>query len=169
MSVSMWATVAGFPNYQVSWEGEVVSRARTKVRRLRPSIDSAGYPSVELYRSGDRQRVNVHRLVLEALAGPCPPGMQTRHLDGNKRNNRATNLAWGTPAENAADRARHGTIPCGSRSGSAKLTEARVREILHLYQTTCPNRAALMRQFGVSWSTINRIVQGTTWVRALAG
>lgn len=165
---STWAVVEGFPNYRVSRAGAVVSLYRNRVLRLKPSIDSAGYPSVDLYAAGRRQRVNVHRLVLEAFVGPCPPGMQTRHLDGDRRNNRLENLAWGTPAENAADRARHGTVVCGSRNPAAKLTEAQVREMLHLYRTTCPDRPALAARFGVSWSAVNRIVTGATWGRALA-
>ncbi|WP_439621469.1 HNH endonuclease signature motif containing protein [Gemmata sp.] len=123
---------------------------------------------MELYRAGKRRRVNVHRLILEAFVGPCPLGMETRHLDGDRLNNRLDNLAWGTPAENAADRIRHGTVLWGTRCSSAKLTEAQVREILHLYRTTCPDRPALAARFGVSWSTVNRIVTGATWGRALA-
>lgn len=53
----------------------------------------------------------VHRLVLEAFIGPCPSGMECRHLDGNPSNNRLENLLWGTPLENANDRRRHGTVP----------------------------------------------------------
>jgi hypothetical protein len=52
----------------------------------------------------------VHELVLEAFSEPRPaPWMQGRHLDGLYLNNRAVNLAWGTPAENAQDKIRHGT------------------------------------------------------------
>jgi hypothetical protein len=54
--------------------------------------------------------------------------MQCRHLDGNRSNNRLDNLAWGTPLENGADKARHGTAK-GERNGRAKLTAAKVRRI----------------------------------------
>ena len=51
----------------------------------------------------------VHRLVLEAFVGPCPPGQQCRHLNGIPTDNRLENLAWGTPSEDNFDRIRHGT------------------------------------------------------------
>lgn len=50
----------------------------------------------------------VHRLVLEAFIGPCPPGMECRHLDDNKTHNRLPNLCWGTRIENRADMIRNG-------------------------------------------------------------
>ncbi len=51
----------------------------------------------------------VHRLVLEAFVGPCPPGMVACHYDGNSANNAVSNLRWDTQAGNIADKKRHGT------------------------------------------------------------
>jgi hypothetical protein len=158
--------VRGFPNYFVNHRGEVFSEARTKLRRMKPSIDSAGYPSVELHHEGKSRRRSVHRIVLEAFIGPCPDGHEARHIDGNKRNNRLWNLAWGTPAENAADRIRHGTQLRGEDCPSAKLTADDAREILRLYRNECPHRPALAQRFGVSWATIDRIIRGVTWGHA---
>ena len=49
----------------------------------------------------------VHRMVLEAFVGPCPEGMQCRHLNDVKNDNRLNNLAWGTRKENSADAIRN--------------------------------------------------------------
>lgn len=61
----------------------------------------------------------MHELVLTAHVGPCPPGMECRHLDGDEKNNALSNLVWGTPPEQALDRVRHGTAdqvgPAGKR------------------------------------------------------
>lgn len=38
-------------------------------------------------------------------------------------------LSWKTPSENEADKLVHGTSPRGARCGTAKLTEAEIREI----------------------------------------
>jgi len=54
--------------------------------------------------------VGVHRLVLEAFHRPPRPGEVGRHLDGDPANNDADNLAWGTPKQNAEDRALHDWI-----------------------------------------------------------
>jgi len=74
----------------------------------------------------------VHRLVAEAFLPEPLAGEQVRHLNGDKSDARAENLAWGSAAENAADRNRHGTTARGVRNGFAKLTEGQVREVRRL-------------------------------------
>lgn len=73
----------------------------------------------------------VYRLVLEAFVGPCPAGMEARHLDGDSANDALSNLRWGTKAENADDNRRlgvHGGVP-GERHHAAKITADGVRAI----------------------------------------
>lgn len=41
-----------------------------------------------------------HRLVCEAFNGPPPDGAVCMHMDENSRNNRPSNLKWGTQKEN---------------------------------------------------------------------
>lgn len=50
----------------------------------------------------------VHRLVLEAFVGPCPPGMEACHWNGIPGDNRLHNLRWDTPSANNADILRLG-------------------------------------------------------------
>lgn len=115
-----WRPVVGWEGlYEVSDAGQVRSLPR-RVRGgggshairggrvLRQSSDDQGYRTVSLSNSGTHTG-HVHRLVLEAFAGPMPDGLEVRHLDGNPANNARTNLAYGTGAENWADRRRHGT------------------------------------------------------------
>ena len=48
-------------------------------------------------------------LVVLAFLGPPPfPGAHAAHFDGDKLNNRLSNLRWASPAENEADKRRHG-------------------------------------------------------------
>jgi hypothetical protein len=56
---------------------------------------------------------SMHRLMLETFEGPMPKNKQGRHLDDNKMNWRAANLAWGTTHENNADRVRNGRTTKG--------------------------------------------------------
>jgi hypothetical protein len=51
----------------------------------------------------------IHQLVMRAFVGPCPAGMEVRHLDSNPANNTLPNLAYGTRKENARDRVLNGT------------------------------------------------------------
>lgn len=167
-----WLAVAGYPKYEVSTFGRVRGVPRRVVaghgwreaggKLLRPQPDAAGYPKVALRGEGKITLAYVHRLVLEAFVGPCPPGMEARHRDGNPANNRADNLCWGTHAENIADRRRHGTAPLGERSGTAKLTEAKVREIKQRLAAGA-SQHPLAREFGISRSLIQAIKAGKVW------
>lgn len=116
MTAEEWRTVAGFPDYQVSSVGRVVSYKRQRPRELAGVVGTSGYQKVTL--AGDREKStkHIHVLVCEAFHGPRPEGMWVRHLDGNKGNNAAANLAWGTPAENAADTRKHGTHMNGRKT-----------------------------------------------------
>lgn len=103
-----WREVPGFPGYEVSDQGQVRSFRRYVVPRLlKPGETIWGHLLVVLQRDGGHTR-HIHRLVLESFVGLRPPGMETRHLDGNPKNNRLTNLRWGTRSENSLDRVRHG-------------------------------------------------------------
>lgn len=113
-----WRPVVGYEHgYQVSDLGRVRSIPRVTSRSTLPGgpISPArtgtrrSYLFVHLYGDGTSEQKYVHRLVLEAFVGPCPPGLETRHLNGDSFDNRLSNLRWGTRAENAADRIRHGT------------------------------------------------------------
>jgi hypothetical protein len=109
-----WKVIPGFPGYLVSDLGRVWSRWARGGPRFIGSQQSDGRMSVRLYPYppngvADRpQWFKVHALVLELFQGPRAPGMVARHLDGNHLNNAASNLAWGTRAENNTDSVRHG-------------------------------------------------------------
>src|SRR6185312_11707944 len=104
-----WLPVVGYEAYYaISDWGR--ARSLRKGMILKPSYSNqGGYGLVILTANGNAVGRYIHRLVLEAFVGPCPPGMETRHLDGDPRNCALTNLAWGTSSENKQDQIRHGT------------------------------------------------------------
>jgi hypothetical protein len=113
-----WVAVPGWEGqYEVSDLGLVrsVDRVTTHGRKIKGQILAQSgrrgpYPVVGLYRGGKRvESRTVHSIVAEAFLGPCPPGLEVRHLDGDSRNARADNLEYGTRGENMLDRVRHGT------------------------------------------------------------
>ena len=110
--MTTWLPIPGFTGYEVSDEGQVRSYRKNPAGRLmRPAKNIRNHYRYAMLQSdsGKPTAVHVHRLVLLAFVGPKPDGLQTRHLDGDTENNRLDNLVYGTVAENAADRVRHGT------------------------------------------------------------
>jgi hypothetical protein len=106
-----WRPVSGWVGYEVSDLGQVRSSRRGRVQVLRGGVDPRGYRNVTLFRGArsTKRQVWVHALVIEAFVGPRPEGMQVRHLNGDPTDNRLSNLAYGSPAENVADSFAHGT------------------------------------------------------------
>jgi DNA invertase Pin-like site-specific DNA recombinase len=51
----------------------------------------------------------------------------------------------------------------GERNSQAKLTEPQVQQIRRLYATDGTTQEALAQQFGVTQTTIGRILRGETW------
>ncbi len=105
----------------------------------------------------------VHQMVLRAWVGPPPfKGAMCRHLDGVKTNNSLDNLAWGTSKENHADRELHGSNWRGEHHPSAKLTDAKVREIRRLAKAGMSG-ADIGRKFGISGVSAVRVIRGLRW------
>lgn len=168
--------VVGFEGYFVFDDGEIFTTLRrgrppvgrprvpTEMKRLAFHKDQHGYFRVRLTKNGKLVSSQaVHRLVLEAFVGP--PGVlqnQTRHLNGISTDNRVCNLAWGTAAENTADKIRHGTTRAGSRSPNAKLNEEKVRAIRAL-RSKGRTAMSLVNEFSISRSQIYEICAGKKW------
>ena len=113
-----------YPGYEVTEDGRVFSVSTNwrgyGRRQLTPSPNDDGYPSVRIYVDGNTLSFAVHVLVARAFLPPRPPeAHDVRHLDGDKENSSASNLAWGTQKENAADRERHGRTSRGQEHSVA--------------------------------------------------
>ena len=106
-----WRTIAGFPEYEVSNYGRVISYKGRSPRMIRPEVSKLGYWRFHLYRRGADHPKCAHRLVVEAFIGPSPKGKDfVLHWDGNPQNNHVSNLRWGDARDNFDDAMRHGTV-----------------------------------------------------------
>ena len=125
-----WKTVVVdgeiYENYEVSNMGNVRSLNYNKtgeVQVLKPFVAS-GYLQVSLWKGGKQKMFLVHRLVAYAFIPNDNPTEKTEvnHISEVKTENRADNLEWTTPKQNA----NHGTR--NERSGKARSKKVRCIE-----------------------------------------
>ena len=111
---------------------------------------------------------SVHRLILFAFVGPCPPGMECCHEDGNRLNNKPSNLRWDTHAANCKDRSKHGTQARGERIWKAKLTESQIRSMRSEFESK-PNLPRMIRyqlagqKYGITSDAARHIIARRNW------
>lgn len=168
--MEVWKSVPGASDYEISSEGRLRSyRSHGPHKRTVPKIlKSKRSKRLDSYHnhsffddSGVRVTKNVHLIVAETFLGSRPSDdHQACHNDGDRDNNRLSNIEWKTRLENAADQIKHGTQVRGSKSAKSKLTEAQVAEIKRM---TDRKVADITAKFGISRSTVNSIRSGRTW------
>ena len=170
-----WRPVVGYEGfYEVSSHGRVKSVSRIVKGRRRSPLPiketfrklqkrcESNHLFVNLWKDNREKRKDVHRLVLEAFVGPCPDGMQCRHLNGIACDNKVKNLRWGTVGQNISDKIRHGTMPRGATHWNAVLSEDDVVKIRELKSGGLGN-AQIADVFEVNYMTIYDIVKGRRW------
>lgn len=169
-AVAEYRPVPGFDGYLVGDDGSVLScwergrwhRTTGTWRQMKTPPDDHGYFQVNLYRFGERVHCKVHLLVLLAFVGPPPDGLICRHLNGNQTDNRLTNLAYGTYAENSADTVRHGRTNRGQRCHAAKIT-SEVAISIRQRVAAGELQKHLAAELGLSTSTVCDVVNYRTW------
>lgn len=171
-----WRAAPGFPDHEVSEDGQVRrvvdSRAYKAGYIVRPKPHRRGYLVYCLNNKG----ILAHRLVALAFLGPPPSSRhEVAHEDGTRTNNHWRNLRWKLPADNQADRKRHGTYMAGEQcTWTTKLLDRQVEEIRSRYSADgkpyiggSVTMQALADEYGVSLAQISRVVNGKQ--RAVAG
>jgi HNH endonuclease len=126
--------------------------------RLTGTQTKKGYWQIAIH----GRSIRVNRLIAQLFI-PNPDGYpESQHRDGNKDDNRASNLKWGTQTHNAADRDQHGHTAKGEKNATAKLDDTRVRLILSLRRAGLTLQAIADR-FSVSKKLVLLIVQRKIW------
>lgn len=118
-----WRPVVGAEErYSVSSYGRVRSEDYTITRsngwrqsfsqKIRPlQVHGTGHLAIKIqYVQGALGKPRlVHQLIAESFIGPKPEGMEVRHKNDVKTDNRSSNLEYGTHSQNAFDSVRNGT------------------------------------------------------------
>ena len=162
-----WKPVKGFEGkYIVSNLGNVMSIPRTYTDKLgrEYTIDgftltkqesNAGYENVFF---GSSISKSVHRLVAEAFV-PNPNGFpEVNHIDGDKKNNCASNLEWVTHSENIKHALETGLIADCAKKATPDIVRAIRAEYIpndRKHSTT-----AIAKKYGLSAGYVWKIVSG---------
>lgn len=90
--------IVGFEKwYSVTEDGRIFSHHRDAW--LTPFKVGAGYHRVSLFYHGKSHNKYVHRIVAETFLGPAN-GKEINHKNGDKTDNRVSNLEWVTRSQN---------------------------------------------------------------------
>ncbi|WP_312272267.1 HNH endonuclease [Pseudomonas sp.] len=152
-----------YPMYWIADTGHIISSYKRELLIMKPAYRGLYLAVFMKDMSGQLQGRYIHQVVLEAFHGPRPEGMQGAHLDGDRRNNSFTNLAWVSPQENADHRKLHGTSGKGEKNTMAKLTHDQVLEMREMRKETGLSYKKIAPLFGVTTMTAYRAITGQSW------
>lgn len=88
------------PHYLVSSEGYIISKKRKNAVPLKGRLSANGYLRVYIRVDGKRKDFFIHRLVAEHFLPNPNSFTDVNHIDGDKTNNKVTNLEWCTHSHN---------------------------------------------------------------------
>jgi hypothetical protein len=165
-----WHSIQNFEeSYEVSIFGRIKSlprmaRYRDSIRSvptriLRQTIRNHGYLTVMLSSDAGIQNHTVHSLVAEAFLGPRPFGLVVHHIDFNKLNNYASNLAYISFHENL----EHRILSRGEDHYLAKLRNGDIPRI-RLLASQGRKVSQIAEMFGVSSATVSDVIARRSWV-----
>ena len=129
-SIKEWKFIG---NYAVSINGEIVRLpfscknkwggiSKYKAKKLAQSNDKNGYKLVTAKKLSPNKKAQfrVHRLVAHCWIGECPKGYEVNHIDGNKSNNKASNLEYVTSKQNKDHAVNIGLVKIGKEHHNTK-------------------------------------------------
>lgn len=141
-----WVKVINYPDYLVSNYGKILNAGSSK--SVRPRVDSEGYLKVRLYNEDGPEDFYIHQLVGMHFLANFSRGTHLKHYDGNKSNNKVTNL-----------RLRHVKNPGGVIREPKRDTwgkRIRIVEIDAIFRTV----RECARHINGDYSTIYRCLRG---------
>jgi hypothetical protein len=157
-----WALVEESPRYWVSEYGDVISTIRAG-RVMSQTIGHHGYAYVSLMIDNKPVKKTVHRLVASCFVDG--DGETVNHIDGDKLNNKFSNLEWCTYSENNNHARDLGLAKSfGESHYASKLKNSDVLEIREMLKRGFLHKD-VAAQFGVVRQQITKIANNAAWRR----
>ena len=157
--------------YKISNYGRVISFKHHQDGKLLEPGKVGGYAVITAIRKNKKNDlVYIHRAVAQLFLNNEDEKAFVIHLDFDKLNNKAENLAWATRSELTLHNSQNPRVIKAkerkkTQRSYAKLTEAKVKLIKR--KINDPNRKTRMKmiakQFGISEMQLYRIKSGENW------
>lgn len=112
--------------------------------------------------AGDITTQAAHRVAYFLAQGPIPEGLCVCHECDVRLCVNPAHLFLGTHQVNSTDMVNKERSARGQAQGSCILVDANVLKIITRYKEG-HSKAAIAREFDVSWTTIRKVVEGYTW------
>lgn len=158
-----WRSVSFGNRYEVSNLGRVRSLRRKGPKLMKLAVINSGARQVKLSSGSVQKHLLVHRLVALAFLPNSESRSDVNHIDGNKANNRLSNLEWLSNADNQRHAVSMGIRRLGSAHHRSKLTEAEVVAMHHDARDRSMSFSDLAAQYGISVSQVRNIISRKNW------
>ena len=165
MEKETWKDIPSYEGlYQVSNLGRVkgldrvvkTKNGRTQYKKgtvLKNKMGTNGYHYVCLYKNNKQKTFMIHSLVALNFIGDRPNKNDICHINGNRLDNRVSNLKYDTRAENFNDMYRQ-----GKKNPKGKLSVEDVLEIRKIHKAGKHYHREIAEMFNVSISTVNCVI-----------
>lgn len=161
-TIEYWKDVSKYKNIlEVSNRGHV--RYKYKNTNISENFVPKRYSRIRATLNGKRTTLEIHRLVALAFVKNPFKKPHVNHIDGNKQNNKSSNLEWVTPKENTYHGIKNGLIRVvGEDNPSSILKEKQIPIIKSLYLSGVSSEN-IGNMFKVHRRTISDVVNNKTW------
>ena len=172
MDEILWKTLVYhgeiFERFEVSTDGKIRNSDTHKIYKT--CVNKNGYEQicVSLGSRNKKKVFKIHKAIAETFIPNVENKPEVNHKDGNKLNNRVTNLEWATGSENVQHAYDNGLASAkqGTDNIWAKLT---IEDVMYIRKNYIPydrtyGARALGRKFGIDKNSIIDVANDVSYV-----
>lgn len=158
----IWVLLKETNSHLISNVGNIKSIKTNKI--IKKHLDKDGYPRVGLYFNKKIKSFYVHRLIANNFLNNKDNKPQVNHIDGNKQNNKISNLEWVTSSENRIHAFKIGLQKnkTGEDHHNSKLTINDIKEIRKLCELNV-SQYKIAKIFNIRQPQVSKIKNKKHW------